>query len=192
MENAMPNPGHRSRIRWSLIGWGFAAVLLAIPFVAMQLTDEVDWTAGDFIVMGAMLLVAGLPIELAARARASLSYRAAVVVAVLAAFLLTWSNLAVGYIGDGGNPANLAILALPLLALGGAILARFRAAGMARAMCFTAILQIAIVVLAPTAASAPTEIAWAPPVLVATGLFAALWLLSAWLFRIAARQVPLR
>ena len=38
-----------------IVGWATAAFLLALPAIAMQLTDEVRWTALDFVVWGAML-----------------------------------------------------------------------------------------------------------------------------------------
>lgn len=43
------------------------AAILAIPLIAMQFTDEVQWSTGDFVMMGAILLSAGLAYELIAR-----------------------------------------------------------------------------------------------------------------------------
>ena len=40
--------------------WGGAACLLALPWVAMQFTSEVNWDATDFLVIGVMLLTAGM------------------------------------------------------------------------------------------------------------------------------------
>ena len=40
-----------------------ALSLLFIPFVAMQFTDNVQWTYGDFIIMGCMLTVYMLTIN---------------------------------------------------------------------------------------------------------------------------------
>jgi uncharacterized membrane protein len=40
------------------------AAILAIPLVAMQFTDEVDWGLSDFIIIGALLLGTGLMYEL--------------------------------------------------------------------------------------------------------------------------------
>ena len=48
--------------RWVM--WGGAALLLALPLVAMQFTSEVNWTASDFVVMGAMLGIAAGTVEL--------------------------------------------------------------------------------------------------------------------------------
>jgi hypothetical protein len=53
----------------------------------MQFTDEVDWDVGDFAIFGAMLVVAGGIYELAARMTENNAYRAAVGVALAAAFI---------------------------------------------------------------------------------------------------------
>jgi hypothetical protein len=92
---------------WRAIGWGLALALWITPFVAMQFTEEVQWGPGDFLVFGAMLAVAGGLLELAARTSRNLAYRAGVLVAVLAGFLLTWASLAVGTIGAANHPDNL-------------------------------------------------------------------------------------
>lgn len=81
---------------WRLIGWGGAAALLALPAVAMQFTREVNWTGSDFLVFGAMLLVAGGGIELATRARLGSGGKLIAIAGVIAAFLLVWVELAVG------------------------------------------------------------------------------------------------
>ena len=35
-------------------------ILLLIPMIAMQLTDEVNWSFFDFLIMGIMLSITGL------------------------------------------------------------------------------------------------------------------------------------
>jgi hypothetical protein len=74
-------------------------ILLCIPFIAMQFTDEVSWTAFDFVVMGALLLITGLLCELAIRRVPSIKNRVIIIVFILMAFLLVWAELAVGIFG---------------------------------------------------------------------------------------------
>ncbi len=62
-------------------------------------------------------------------------------VAVATTFLLVWINAAVGIIGGEGNSANLMFLVVILIAVAGAIVARFRADGLARAMAVAAVAQ---------------------------------------------------
>lgn len=82
--------------RWSLMLWGGAGLLLLLPLVAMQLTDEVNWTAFDFVVFGALLAVALGSWELASRRIARPAWRGVAALAIVAAFLLVWASLAVG------------------------------------------------------------------------------------------------
>jgi len=74
-------------------------LLLLIPLIAMQFTDEVDWSPFDFIVMGILLLGTGLLCELVMRKIKKIEYRIAIVGVVLIAFLLIWAELAVGIFG---------------------------------------------------------------------------------------------
>ena len=67
--------------------------LLLIPYIAMRFTNEVNWTMGDFIVMGAMLLVTGLAIEVALRLFETTWSRIAAVAAVLFGFVMVWGTL---------------------------------------------------------------------------------------------------
>jgi hypothetical protein len=177
--NARVEAGGRRRNRWSAMIWGGAAALLALPLVAMQLTREVVWTASDFVVMGAMLAIACGAYELAARSSAGLAWRAGAAVAILAGFLTFWVNLAVGMIGDEGNPFNLVFAGVILLALAGAFLARFRPEGMARAMLAAAVAQVL---------AAALGLAADPRGALFAAAFGLLWLLSAALFRKAARD----
>lgn len=43
------------------------AVLLCIPIIAMQITNEVTWTLSDFIIAGILLFGTGILIELVVR-----------------------------------------------------------------------------------------------------------------------------
>jgi hypothetical protein len=157
--------------------WGGAACLLLAPAIAMRFTREVDWNAGDFLVMGAMLASACGLWDLATPFNGNRAYRGAVAVAVVGAFLMTWINLAVGIIGSEHDPLNQLFFGVLLVGLAGASLARFRAAGMARAMLAMAVAQAAMAVL---------TLAVHGGTFLLSVFFAAAWLLSAALFRRAA------
>jgi hypothetical protein len=116
-------------------------LILLLPLFAMQFTDEVAWDPVDFAVAGALLFGAGLTYELVARKADSIAYRAAFGLAIATALLLVWANLAVGLIGSEGNRANLLYAGVLAVGLAGAVIARFRPHGMARALFATALAQ---------------------------------------------------
>ena len=80
--------------RWTYVI--FALLLLATPLVAMQFTSEVDWSVGDFLVIGSLLAVLGLLLEGAARVARTPRNRAILMFAAVIGFLLVWAELAVG------------------------------------------------------------------------------------------------
>ncbi len=162
-----------------------AAFILLLPLLAMQITDEVVWDLTDFAVAGALLVGTGLTYELVARKAGNIAYRAAGGVALAAALLIVWINLAVGIIGTEGSPANL--MYIGVLAVGGigAIVARFQPHGMARALFATALAQALVAIIALIAGMQP-----APALNVVNGFFVALFVGSALLFRNAAREQP--
>lgn len=75
------------------------AILLLIPLVAMQFTEEVDWGILDFVVMGILLLSVGLAIEFVLRRVRKTEYRLLFCGGILLAFFLVWAELAVGIFG---------------------------------------------------------------------------------------------
>ena len=129
--------------------WGGATLLLLLPAVAMRFrVAGLDWSAMDFIVFGAMLATACGLYELATRISGDAWYSAGAGIAVATGFLTVWANLAVGMIGDEGGRANLVFAGVLCIAIVGALLAKLRAAGMARAMFATACAQAACAPLA--------------------------------------------
>jgi hypothetical protein len=156
-------------IPWRPIGWGGAASLLLLPLIA-----RAPWTGFDFLVMAALLGSVGLGLEIVVRKRGSMPYRTASGIALLASFLLLWINGAVGMIGSEYDPINLLFAGVLAVGLGGAVLARFRPRGMAKAMLATAIAQILAGTAGLTSDVRGSVLAFG---------FAALWLLSAALFR---------
>lgn len=171
--------------RTRMIGWGLALGLLTIPAVAMQLTDEVTWSAFDFLIAATLIALVGLGIELALRTDRGIAFRAGAALGLLAGVLLTWANLAVGILGSEDNPVNLLFFAVVVLALGGAVAARGRAQVLSWVMAWTGLAQLLVPAIG--------FVIWSPPVDAQLGLallfnsvFAAMWLASAWLFRRAA------
>lgn len=75
------------------------AVLLLIPFIAMQFTDEVQWTFFDFAVAAVLLLGTGLLSELILRKVTRLWTRFLTLAFLFAVLLLVWIELAVGVFG---------------------------------------------------------------------------------------------
>lgn len=84
---------------WRAILWGGLALLLLIPALAMQFTAEVDWSAFDFVIMGALLATLGVGIELTMRLLRDWPARLAASTAVVMVFLAIWVELAVGVFG---------------------------------------------------------------------------------------------
>ena len=176
---------YRPAIRVVLV----AAFILMVPLVAMQVTDEVNWSLFDFVVAASLLVGTGLLYELAARKARTVAYRAAAGVGVGAAFLLTWVNLAVGIIGEPDERANVLYLGVPAVGIIGAVIARLEPRGMGRALFATALAQALIAAMA-------LILGWGAPgtgpleIVALNGMFVALFAGSAVLFRLAARANP--
>lgn len=75
------------------------AVLLLIPFIAMQFTTEVNWSLFDFIIAAVLLLGSGLLIEFVLRTIKSKQSRIILCIVILLALFLIWAELAVGIFG---------------------------------------------------------------------------------------------
>ncbi len=170
----------------SVVGVALAtAFILLIPLLA-----EWPWTLADFRFAGALIFGTGLTYVLVARKAGNIAYRFAVGVALAAAFLLVWINLAVGIIGDSGDLANSMYVGVLAVGIIGAIIARFRPYGMARALFATALAQalVAVIVLIFGLGSG------SPPgvlgILILNGFFVSLFVGAALLFRYAAREQP--
>ena len=181
------NGSERGESRWRVTYWTAVVLVLLAPLVAMQFTDEMNWTVFDFAFAGVALLGVGLSFEIVVRKTSDGTYRIAAGVALAAALLLVWLNGAVGIIGSEANDVNLLYYGVLVAGGVGTLVARFRARGMARAMAVTALAQAAIAAGALVAGlaspqSGPFEI------VALNGFFVALWIGSAVLFRKAARE----
>ena len=118
------------------------------------------------------------------------AYLSAVGVALAAAFILLWLMGAVGIIGVEGDRADLMYFGVLAVGLIGAIIARFRPQGMARALFAMALAQASVAVIALIAGKHRDPVTSVPELVGLNGFFVALFIGSAWLFRRAARQHP--
>ena len=168
------------------------AFILLIPLVAMQFTDEMNWTLFDFIIMGVLVFGTGFTYELVTRRSANNTYRVAVGVAAVTGFLLIWVNLAVGIIGSEDNPVNLMYFGVLAVGIIGAIFARLRPRGMVWVMMVMAIAQMSVPVIALI--TAKLAVTMEPPGIVGVfalnGFFAILFAISALLFCCASVPDP--
>ena len=73
--------------------------LLLIPLIAMQFTNEVNWTTTDFIIAGGLLLGAGLIAEIVMRKVKNINYKVVLLGAIFIIVMLIWIELAVGIFG---------------------------------------------------------------------------------------------
>ena len=74
-------------------------LLLLIPFIAMQFTNEVKWTVWDFAVAAGLLFVTGILCELVLSKVRKTKYRIALCAVLVTVLLLIWLELAVGIFG---------------------------------------------------------------------------------------------
>jgi hypothetical protein len=77
-------------------------LILLVPLIAMQLSDEVVWSLLDFATAGALLFGTSLLFVLAAR-KVDKRYRVAIGIALMAALLYVWLELAVGIFTNWGS-----------------------------------------------------------------------------------------
>ena len=71
-------------------------ILLITPLIAIQFTDEVEWTIIDFIIAGTLLLSTGLILDFIIKKIKNIQYRIALSIALFIILLLIWVELAIG------------------------------------------------------------------------------------------------
>ena len=77
-------------------------LILLIPLIALQFTNEVSWEIGDFIVMGFLLLSTATMFVLVSR-RAPRRRRVVIGFIFAAVFVYIWAELAVGIFTNVGS-----------------------------------------------------------------------------------------
>lgn len=84
---------------WMALATG---LLLLVPLIAMQFTNQVNWASGDFGVMGLLLFGMGSLFVLAAR-KVNRKYWVGIGFALAVAFLYVWAEMAVGIFTNWGG-----------------------------------------------------------------------------------------
>ena len=91
----MMAPALRSTLLYSI-----PFVILSIPLMAMQFTEEVNWTISDFLVMGILLFTTVFTIDFVLKKFKTLKSRLILTVGIVVLLALVWADLAVGIFGS--------------------------------------------------------------------------------------------
>ena len=75
-------------------------LLLLIPLFGSLFSNQVNWSLFDFIVMGVLLVLAGLSIHFILEKVRNKTFRVVPIIFVLIIFLMIWAELAVGVFGS--------------------------------------------------------------------------------------------
>lgn len=164
------------------------ALILLIPLLAMQFTNEVHWTLSDFIFAGGLLFGTGLMYILATRMTVNTAYRVAVGFALFTGLFLIWTNAAVGIIGSEDTPFNVMYFGVIAVGIIGGFFVRFRPHGMVRTMFAMVLAQgvITAIALAGGFYQFPTSTVF--HIIGVNGFFITLLVVSALLFRYAEQD----
>ena len=68
--------------------------------MAMQFTEEVNWTISDFLVMGILLFSTVFTMDFVLKKVKTLKSRLIVIFAIVILLVLVWAELAVGIVGS--------------------------------------------------------------------------------------------
>lgn len=75
-------------------------LLLMIPFIAMQFTQEVNWTGFDFLVAAAMLFGTAFATEIIRRKVNKTYLKVVALITLFSVLFLLWAELAIGIFGS--------------------------------------------------------------------------------------------
>jgi len=73
--------------------------LLLIPLIGMTITDEINWSPFDFIIMGSLLISLSIGINFVSTRVKNLKNRVLYIGILVLIFMLIWAELAVGVFG---------------------------------------------------------------------------------------------
>lgn len=156
--------------------------LLSIPFIAMQVSSEVNWSVFDFIAAFILLFGAGLSYLFITKKLINKTYKIAAAITVFTALFLVWANLAVGIIGSEDNEINVLFFGVILIGFLGTVISKLKPLGMSNALIVTAIAQAVVLVIA-LIIKQPEITIGVFQVIIFNMFFVTLWLTAAILFR---------
>lgn len=173
----------------SIIGVAIATgLILLIPLIAMQFTEEVVWSASDFILMGILIFGTGFTYKFITRKSGEIIYRIAIGFALATGFFLVWSNLAVGLIGSENNAINLLYFGVIAVGVIGGFIVRFKSQGMTLVMFSMALAQALIAAIALFTGMYQLPESSVFEILAVNGFFIFLFVVSALLFRFDVQE----
>jgi hypothetical protein len=75
-------------------------LILSVPLITMQFSEDVDWNLADFIVIGLLLFGTGIVYEFVVKKLQTKTQQMIAAAILLAVLLLIWAELAVGVFGS--------------------------------------------------------------------------------------------
>jgi hypothetical protein len=70
--------------------------LLLIPLIGMAITDKIEWSLFDFIIMGLLLIIVSIGINFISNYKKNLKHRHLYIGILILIFILIWVEFAVG------------------------------------------------------------------------------------------------
>ena len=89
----------RSIQREIIVSLGFTGMVLLVPLVSMRFSDEVSWSATDFLIGGLLLFGASMVIQWIYKKANSRKHALILTLFFIVLTLLLWAELAVGIFG---------------------------------------------------------------------------------------------
>lgn len=187
MNDRAEHRAHWNSKPWRVAAWSMAGALMLVPITVQLTHGHFGWSIGDFVGAAIILLLGSAIFDLAARRSPNFAYLAGTAAALAATFGLFVVNGAVGLVGSEDEAHNAYFFAALLVATFGSILAGGRPEPMAKVMLAAAGTHIAVSTVLLIDANGVTD---GDPQMevVGLGIFAFLWLASAWSFRRASER----
>ena len=73
--------------------------LLLIPLIGMAITDEINWSLFDFIIMGSLIIFLSIGINFVSNCKKNLKNRDLYIGILVLIFTFIWAELAAGIFG---------------------------------------------------------------------------------------------